>query len=121
MDSGDTRSEDSPSYNFLNLHCRMPYFAASKREALGKVRWAGEMGEVIGDKREGILVHMFFQAYFHDCVFVLLTISFIRVCPCFLPWQPLHKSGSKRLQIQDFSCQRTLLLRPMRRFRLAEP
>ena len=51
MDSGDTRSEDSPRYNLLNLHCRMPYFAASKREALGKVRWAGEMGEVIGDNR----------------------------------------------------------------------
>ena len=117
MDSGDTRSEDSPCYNLLNLHCRIPYFAASKRE--------GKMGRRDGRgdwwQQEGIIVHMFIHAYFHDCVFVLLTISFIRVCPCFLPWQPLHKSGSKKLQIQDFSCQRTLLLRPMRRFRLAEP
>ena len=43
----------------------------------------------------------------------LIVVSFIRVWPC-LPWQPLLKPGSRRLQIWILSW-RPLLLRPVSR------
>ena len=46
----------------------------------------------------------------------LIVVSFIRVWPC-LPWQPLLKPGSRRLQI--WTHWRALLLRPV--FILAQP